>query len=174
MKKCIALLTACVVVACSFPAYASSIDMEQKIEELEQRIVILEQMLGVSPEETPSETPSSETAGQTTAEAITLGVGTWIVGEDLAPGKYNLTCPSGYSYIKIYNSYEDRKLKDYSYIESYMMANEDYLNEAFSYLDEDAIKTYEAFYSYDVSNVRLDNDMCIYIENGSIDFTPVG
>ena len=172
-KRFFALSTACLVFSCSLFCNASELSLEQRVSDLEQRIEILEQMLGVSTEEitqNDTEAPNDVTPA---ADAIALSTGTWIVGEDIAPGKYNLTCPTGSTTVYLYNSYEEKREDIYNCTEMYNMASESYIQSSVSSASEDLAYLYESIYSTLVSNVRLDDGMCIYIDGGTIELSIV-
>lgn len=167
MKLMIGTIAA-LILALSTPAIASESELLIRIEALEERISVLESLLGISDVQ-QEETESAEIV-ESAGTNITLGTGTWIVGEDIPAGKYKIVCQDGTSTIKIYNSYEDRVNKSYSYVEDYMMSNEEYIERTFSMLGEDTVNTYKSLYVFEVNNVYLSDGMCLYIDSGSLDF----
>ncbi len=128
----------------------NAIDYSEKITELEARIEALESLLY-----------SSDTIEKTTQNAgddIILDSGTWIVGEDISPNKYDIECIDGNGSIKFYESYSTRKEKNYNYFEVYYMAASDNI------MADHNIQT--------AHNIMLQKGNCIYIDSMSVKFIP--
>lgn len=141
----------------------SDTDLSARIEELEQRICALEEIVSRLDKASTTESPVVQTG-----DAVTLATGTWIVGEDISAGKYNITCPSGEVSLKLYDSYEIRKQKDYSYFERYNISSQSYYDEMKALLGESV----STIYSVQANNVRLENGNCIFSEGTAV-FAPV-
>ena len=162
MKK---LLPICVL-ACAltaFPAMADEAELLARIEALEQRVAQLEAMIGVSAE---SEVLVQEAPAQNNG-AIELAAGTWVVGEDIPAGKYNLTCSSGSGSVCFYGSLEQKERERYDYDYEYFMGSQEEIKEK--------AEKYNItnMYTAEVNNIRLEEGNCIYSEAAAILLTPV-
>ena len=162
MKKLIILVSAAFLFAT--PAFASDEDVLARIEALEQRVTALENMLSSSDE---TETPL------TTGEVITLDVGTWIVGDDISAGKYNLTCANDAgSVCYVYKSLDD-KLNDEIWADMYSVSTEAYKNMyAESFKDSDSLDVMLDMIQTIIYNVYLQDGQCVVIEGAPMTFTP--
>lgn len=162
MKKLIILVSAAFLFAT--PAFASDEDVLARIEALEQRVTALENMLSSSDE---TETPL------TTGEVITLDVGTWIVGNDISAGKYNLTCANDAgSVCYVYKSLDD-KLNDEIWADMYSVSTEAYKNMyAESFKDSDSLDVMLDMIQTIIYNVYLQDGQCVVIEGAPMTFTP--
>lgn len=171
-KRMIALLTAGLAIFGTMFVQASESDLEQRISALEQRVAVLEEMLGITTDGADiSEVGSAEEVAST-AEETTLGVGTWVVGKDIAPGTYDIVSPDGTAFIRIYESLDEKNNGGMSK-ESYDVASEDFiamLVEAAGGENEDV---YRSLYNTKINNVWLDDGYCLFIEDASATFTPV-
>ena len=161
MKKAIAIGLILAITA-SVPAFAGEDELIARIEELEERVSALETLLGGSAEQM-----------QPATDEITLSSGTYIIGEDMPAGKYNLSCADGTSEIKFYNDYQSRKSDEYSYFENYNMASQAYIDYITDTLGEEYVQNLSALYATVVNNVRLEEPNCIYIDGSNVTFTPV-
>lgn len=164
-KLVAALLLSSVMMAGT--ARADEAELLARIETLEQRVAQLEQMMGIG------EAPATETeaAQETSTETISLGTGTWIVGEDLPEGKYNITCASGMGSLYFYNSLDERKEDIYNAYEMHLMCGDDVREEMLASPYE--MDTVMSVYSTTLNNVSFDDGNCIYSELQEIILTPV-
>lgn len=170
MKKSF-VITLLIVSIMAIPVLANETEdriaaLEAKVIELEARISALE---GNDAEKIETQDENSE---MTTTDSITLTTGTWIVGEDLPAGKYNLASPDGESHIKMYDNYDARKAREYSYFEDYTLVNQEYLDSVINMFGESYINTISGLYTVQANNVRLEDNNCIYIEGPGVLFTP--
>lgn len=87
-----------------------------------------------------------------------LGVGTYVIGEDIEAGKYDLFAIKGSGSVNVYNSYDEYANDQYGFeaFESYDMKEE---NASVGMLNEDV-------YTQSISNVRLEEGQCLVIEKG--------
>ena len=87
-----------------------------------------------------------------------INAGTYIVGEDITAGKYNFEAIKGSGSLSIYNTYDEYLDDEYGNdaFQSYDMKEE---NASVGLLNEDV-------YTDFVSNVKLEDGQCIYIEDG--------
>ncbi len=169
MKHKMLFVTSALCLLLSVPALGSESDLEARVAALEARVAELEAILsgssaGTVEDGSPSLAPATE--------PITLGTGTWIVGEDIPAGKYNIVCEDGYGSVKLYNDYETRKAKDYDYFESYLLMSESYLEITRSQLGDDFASSLMGMYTFEVNNVRLEDGNCIYNDSVTVDFIP--
>jgi len=169
MKKLVTmLLVGCVSIGTV--TFASDTDLEARVAALEERVAALEALLGASGTDS-AETPAESQEATAAAEEVTLGIGTWIVGEDIVSGKYNLTSPDGTAGIKIYKSYDDR-INDEIWIENYDITSQAYLDALLAAAGGENEELYRSMYPTLASNVRLEDGFCLYIEDASVTFTP--
>lgn len=161
MKKAIAIGLILAITA-SVPVYAGEDELIARIEALEERVSALETLLGGSTEQIPTAT-----------DEITLSSGTYIIGEDMPAGKYNLSCADGTSEINFYNDYQSRKSDEYSYFEHYNLASQAYIDYMTITLGEAYVQNLSSLYTTEVNNIRLEEPNCIYIDGSSVIFTPV-
>ena len=168
MKKLIVSVVTAMMMFSSV-AMASDADYEARIADLERRVAALEEKLGISSQEEAQTEAASLPAA---TEPVSLGIGTWIVGEDIPAGKYNLTSPDGTSYIKIYKSYDDRAAEEYSYFEDYSVTSQAYLDALLEASGGENKELYTSMYPTTASNIRLEDGYCLYIEEATADFTP--
>lgn len=165
MKKAVTMGIILAIVS-AVPVFAGEEDLLARISALEERVAVLESMLDVSSEQTEALPPA--------ADALTLSAGTYIVGEDIPAGKYNLTCNSGSGSVKIYDNYETRRSGDYNYFEDYTICSQEYMDYIGSALGEDYLQTVASLYTLEAKNVRLEAPNCVFIDGTNIIFTPVG
>ena len=169
MKKIIIVLLATIIMT----ATVNADETEDRIADLERRVAELERIV--------AELTGGSDAAEVvlpTGEPIELGTGTWIVGEDIPEGKYNLTCDSGYATVYFYPSLQSRQDEEYSFTEMYLIASDAFLESARStyaeYSTEDAIDSLLSMYATTINNVYVYDGNCIYVENGSCTFVPAG
>ena len=162
MKKRIIFVLALLMFA--VPVEADEAELLARIEALELRVSQLEELLGANLcTVEPAETPASSSYG-----SIELAAGTWVVGEDLPAGKYNLTCSSGSGSVCFYKSLEQKERERFDYDYEYFMGSQEEI-------DEKAEKyNITNFYTAEVNNIRLEDGNCIYSEAPTIVLTPVG
>ena len=163
MKKMIAFVTAVVIALLPMTVHAE--DLEARISALEERVAVLEALiLGESSEQ---ETEVS------TGESVTLEVGTWVVGEDIPAGKYNLTCTNDAgSVCYVYASLDD-KLKDEFYKDFYSVSTEAYKKQyAELFSDDENINVILDSLQTVIYNVYLQDGQCLVIDGASMTFTP--
>lgn len=152
MKRLVAVLLASTLL--TTPVCAE--DLEARVEALEQRVAALEQLLSVqAPEE---------------AEQTTLAVGTWIVGEDINAGKYNLTCDEGSTVCYVYKSLDD-KLNDEVWDEIYSASSQAFIDAVAETMPE-LTEQLASMYSTEVFNIYLTDGQCIEVEGSAAVFTP--
>lgn len=126
--------------------------LEKRIEALEERVAYLESLIGAGAQDgTSADVETADQAG----EAVTLGAGTYIVGEDIAEGKYDFTAISGGGTVEVYSNYEDYESGGYP-DDHYMMASE---NSAY-------MEAIPDLYSSSLSNIRLSGGKCIVVDSG--------
>ena len=169
MKRII-VATLSAVIMLSSAVFASDADYEARIAALERRVAILEEKLGI----TSDGGLQSEESLPAATDTVSLGIGTWIVGEDIPAGKYDLTSPDGTAFVKIYKSYEDRVNEEYSYFESYDVTSQAYIDALLEASGGENAELYASLYHPSASNIRLEDGYCLYIEEATADFTPVG
>lgn len=143
-----------------------------KIDELENRIAELEANQATTEALTEAETAAIASEDPGTSEPFVLDAGTWIVGEDLPEGKYNIKCIGGTGTISFYDDYETKKEREYDYFEYYMMASDEYF-QSLAALGQDMVNSMKALYTQSANNIRLENGNCIYLDSLSVQFTPV-
>lgn len=163
MKKLIVAVTAALLF-CTVPVYADDADLLARIEALEERVTALEALLS-------SSSGSAETVQ--TGEPVTLEVGTWIVGEDIPAGKYNLTCATDAGAMcTVYKSLED-KLNQTGMTDLYSISTEAYKEMYASLFDDDEglSATLDSLQT-EIFNAYISDGQCLEIEGGSITFTP--
>lgn len=171
MKKKImaALLLSSLMMA--IPARADEAELLARIEALEQRVAQLEQMMGIGEdieEEITEALPTKDTA------AVELTIGNWMVGEDIAAGKYNLTAASDVvTFCSVYKDL-DARLNHTGFLDFYTVASEGFLDDYVESLGntEEALAWRETQTTV-IYNVYLQDGQCIEIENGPAAFTPV-
>lgn len=169
MKKLVVSIIVATMMLSSV-AMAADADYEARIAELERRVAALEEKLGIASQEGSQ---AAETLPAAT-EPVLLGVGTWIVGEDIPAGKYNLTSPDGTAYVKIYKSYDDRISDEYDYFESYDVTSQDYIDALLDASGGENAELYASLYNPSASNIRLEDGFCLFIEDATAEFTPAG
>jgi hypothetical protein len=167
MKKLIVSVVTATMMFSSV-AMASDADYEARIAELEHRVAVIEEKLGITSD---VETQIEESIPAAT-NTVSLGIGTWIVGEDIPAGKYNLTSPDGTAYVKIYKSYDDRISDEHSFIESYNVTSQAYIDALLEASGGENAELYSSLYHPSASNIRLEDGFCLYIEDATADFTP--
>ena len=146
----------------ALPVHADEAELLARIEALELRVAQLEALLGAG--DVSSEVQQDISAG----EAIELETGTWIVGEDIPAGKYDMTCTSGAGSVYFYNSYEEMKTEKYSFTETYYMGSE-----AQRIRFKDSEEKYYSIFTRIVNNIRLEDGNCVNSEAPAILLTPV-
>lgn len=164
MKKL--LIAVAAMAAMAMPARADEAELLARIEALEQRVAQLEATIagGEASQEAITEDGNAD-------ETITLGTGTWIVGQDVPPGKYKITCISGLGMLHFYTSYEERKENEYNSYEDHLMCGTNVFDEmANSPYDTDTIMS---MYTSEINNVLLEDGYCIYSELQEILLTPL-
>jgi len=117
------------------------------------------------------ETPPTEEETVQVPDTVTLTPGTYIVGEDLPAGKYDMECVSGLGTVDLYKDYETRMTKDYDTIETYLMTTEAYFD-AVDIPGYD-MSTLKSLYTFSVKNVRLADGNCIYVDTITVDLIPI-
>lgn len=90
-----------------------------------------------------------------------LSPGVYIVGEDIAAGKYTLTVTDGAGSIEVYNTYDDYKNSNYNAVNMYAVASESYKK---AVTDE----TIKSVYSSEIGNLPLESGMCVKIDTVSV------
>lgn len=90
-----------------------------------------------------------------------LNPGIYIVGEDIAAGKYTLTVTDGIGFIEVYNTYDDYKNGNYDAMNMYMVASESYKKVA-------ADEAINSMYSSEIGSLPLENGMCVKIDTVSV------
>lgn len=165
MKK--ALIAVLLSLAIAAPAAGSEYD--DKIAELEARIAALEARLDAL-EGKPAELPVNA-AG----EPFSLGVGTFIVGEDLPEGKYNVICGEGTAVVTLFQDLATKEESDYMYKERYDLASKSYLDSLASTYAEIGMDSeiITSIWTEEVNNFRVYAGNCIVIEDNGVTFTPV-
>ena len=91
-------------------------------------------------------------------DATKLPTGTYIIGEDLEPGKYDFYASKGTGSLKVYKSYDDYKSDEYgfdAFMEFDILTN----GASVGLLNEDV-------YTDTVSHIKLANDWCLIIDKG--------
>lgn len=162
MKKRL-IATILIGILMTTPAMADEAELLARIEALEQRVEQLEQMLGIG-----DQTAETQAEIASTGETITLATGTWIVGEDLPAGTYDMICTSGAGSVYFYNSYEDKENEKYSFTETYYMGSE-----AQRIRFGDSEEAYYGMFTKIVNNIHLEDGNCIYTEAPEIELTPM-
>ena len=89
-------------------------------------------------------------------ETITLGAGIYVVGEDIAEGKYDFVALNGSGTLRTYKNYEQFHAEEYDYEMQYELAAE----------DSSAMSMFGDMYGTSASNVRLENGECFVISSG--------
>ena len=107
-----------------------------------------------------SNEPNSESS-DSFDEVGRLNPGVYIVGEDIAAGKYTLTVTDGVGSIEVYNTYDDYKNDNYDAMDMYVVASENY-KEA---MTDEVIKS---MYSSEIGNLPLESGMCVKIDAVSV------
>lgn len=159
MKKVIIFFLAVAIVG-TIPVYAGEEDLIARIEMLEERIARLEELL-----EDGSQAKSETAAAE---ESVTLGVGTWLVGEDIHAGRYNLTSGTDAGSIcTIYKSL-DEKLDGGFMTDFYSVTTETYLESAKDIFDSSILDGMQT----EIFNVYLQDGQCLEIEGSPMIFTP--
>lgn len=168
MKK--ALLFVLSVFLFATPCFAGDDDILARIEALEQQVADLQAQIdalsGISSNTTTDE--SSPAPG----ESITLEVGTWVVGDDIPAGKYNITCSNDAgAMIYVYKSLDD-KLNDELFSDIYSVTSEA-AKAAFADLYDDNPSADVLLDSMNtvVYNVYLIDGQCLKIDGSAATFT---
>lgn len=172
MKKVITIGLILAIMAAA-PARAADEDLLRRIDDLEERVSLLEILVGV---DLPGENTQAEADQPDQSDQVVLAVGTWIVGEDFPAGKYTVTCTDGSGMLYFYNSYEDRKENEYSYSETYYMGSSAFVEsvvKTYENLGSDGLEAIKSMYTTEINNVRLEDGNCIYSEASELTLTPI-
>ena len=152
------LVIALAILFCrSMTAFGSESDLEARITALEERVAALEMQLGSGLESIPT------TAGN----VITLGVGNWIVGEDIDAGKYNITCPSGIGSVEIYESLDEEESEGH-FKDLFVVYSPSEIDMMKEFLGSDNIS--EGMYPTIINNIYFNDGYCLKIENATLGF----
>lgn len=92
-----------------------------------------------------------------------LNPGVYIVGEDIAAGKYTFTVSDGVGVIDVYDSYDAYKNDDYEHSEEYNVASKKYKESLGSDME-----SLNALYSSEIGNLPLEDGMCVKIDTVSV------
>lgn len=160
MKKMIIFVLALLMFAA--PVKADEAELLARIEALELRVSQLEALLS------EGDVSAEEQQDVSARDGIELETGTWIVGEDIPAGKYDMTCTSGAGSVYFYNSYEEMKAEKYSFTETYYMGSE-----AQRIRFKDSEEKYYSIFTRIVNNIRLEDGNCVNSEAPAILLTPV-
>lgn len=160
MKK-LSLALVIATLSMSLTVYGGDAELLSRIKALEERVARLEVLVS-GPE-------SKTTTAQSEAEdAITLNPGTWIVGEDIPAGRYNLTSSSdGGAMCYVYESLDD-KLSGELWDDFYSLSTEAYLEQYKDMFDSSILDSLVT----EVFNVYMLDGQCIEIEGSAMVFTP--
>lgn len=166
MKKVITLCLIAAIVA-AIPAYAGDEDLLARIEALEERVAALEALHAGSIQGDQAQTAVA------TGDPITLEVGTWIVGEDIPAGRYNLTSATDAgAQCMVYKSL-DEKMNDGIFDDYYSVSTDAY-KEMYASLfeDQEGLSATLDSMPTEIFNVYLSDGQCLEIEGSALIFSP--
>jgi hypothetical protein len=125
---------------------------EEKVEEIKS-----EEELAAEEKAANDKVPTEVPFEKELQEPFELSTGTYVIGEDLQAGKYDIKAVKGSAVLYIYKSLDEyEKGKSYSYDESYALATE----------DSSAMEYWPESYSTSATNVRLKEGKCLVIDSG--------
>lgn len=152
-KRNILLITIATMILSTTNIFASESEvsiqeLQEKIIELENRVNILEGLLNIASGE-------QETTDNVHGESITLGSGLYVIGEDIAEGKYDIITTNGAGSIYIYDNFETYD-------------NDDIWDNYFHLAAEgtEYIEEHSDMFSVSISNLRLTSGKCMVVDSG--------
>ena len=144
----------------SMTVFGSESDLEARIAALEERVAALELQIGTQ----------SDNVTEPNGNMVTLGVGNWIVGDDIEAGKYNITCPSGIGSVEIYESLEEEEAEGH-FKDLFVVYSPSEIDNMKEFLGEDSIS--EGMYPTVINNIYFNDGYCLKIENATLGFSKV-
>ena len=179
MKKTLILfMTVIAMLAMSVVVLADDQDLISRIEALEKENKLLKERVyrlesSVFEEEIKGmvdaingwESESEEETG------VTLYSGTYVVGEDLDAGKYNIKIEDGVGTMYIFPSYDIYVSSNKGLLEalSYQyVASDEYIQ---GLKDSEYISTMASIYTSNISNIRLTDGVCVVLDTVTATFS---